>query len=102
MKIKNIFTKFFGKKLKKLPVNIKETYELVVHNDNVNSFDNVINSLIDICEHDTIQAEQCAMLIDRVGKIDVRHGDLYDMMVLQDKLKKRGLNVSIDTAIIEE
>lgn len=102
MKIKNIFTNFFGKKTKKIEVKYIDTFELIVHNDDTNSFNSVIDSLIDVCDHDNMQAEQCAMLIHRVGRIDVRHGELFDMIVMQEKLKKRGLIASVEATLIEE
>ncbi len=42
--------------------------KLVIHNDDVNTFDWVADALIDICNHTTVQAEQCAMIIHTKGK----------------------------------
>ena len=47
---------------------------LVVHNDEVNTFDWVIQSLVEICRHSVEQAEQCAMIIHFKGKYAVRQG----------------------------
>jgi ATP-dependent Clp protease adaptor protein ClpS len=42
--------------------------EIVLHNDDVNTFDHVIETLIRVCKHDAIQAEQCALLVHYKGK----------------------------------
>lgn len=69
---------------------------LVLHNDNVNSFDYVINCLCEVCDHDAIQAEQCAFLTHFKGKCQVKVGELDDLLLLQNRLKNKNLNVSID------
>ncbi|MCL5129555.1 MULTISPECIES: ATP-dependent Clp protease adaptor ClpS [unclassified Algibacter] len=51
--------------------------EIVLHNDDVNTFDHVIDTLIYACEHTPEQAEQCAMLVHYKGKCTVKTG-LYD------------------------
>lgn len=70
-------------------------YTVIVHNDNVNTFDNVINSLVEICNHDTLQAGQCAMLIDKCGKTDVKSGRVEDMTHISSLLKERGLRTEL-------
>jgi ATP-dependent Clp protease adaptor protein ClpS len=52
---------------------------LIVFNDDVNTFDHVIESLVKVCRHDSIQAEQCTNIIHYKGKCDVKKGD-YDML----------------------
>ena len=39
------------------------SHEIVLHNDDVNTFDHVIDTLIRVCKHDDLQAEQCAILV---------------------------------------
>lgn len=51
--------------------------EIVLHNDDVNTFDHVIETLIYACDHTSEQAEQCAMLVHYKGKCTVKTG-LYD------------------------
>jgi ATP-dependent Clp protease adaptor protein ClpS len=46
-------------------------YEVIVHNDNVNTFDHVINCLMDICGHNNLQAQQCALITHTRGKCSV-------------------------------
>ncbi|NOZ45470.1 MAG: ATP-dependent Clp protease adaptor ClpS [Chlorobi bacterium] len=69
---------------------------LILHNDDVNSFDFVIESLIDICQHKMEQAEQCAFITHYKGKCDIKKG-VFDVLVpIKDKLAQLGLSVTID------
>lgn len=59
-----------------------KNYCLVLFNDDVNSFDFIVESLIDICDHDPIQAEQCTFIAHHKGKCEVKlgaHSQLEDM-----------------------
>jgi ATP-dependent Clp protease adaptor protein ClpS len=69
---------------------------LILHNDEVNTFDFVIESLVDICNHNEIQAEQCAFITHFKGKCDVKKGDIDSLKPLKDKLISKGLSVTID------
>ena len=55
---------------------ISNSYSLVLYNDDVNTFDHVINCLIRICQHDVVQAEQCAWLVHNRGKCNIKSGKL--------------------------
>jgi len=69
---------------------------LILHNDDVHTFDYVIDSLMDICHHEILQAEQCAYIVHHNGKCDVKNG-AYDVLhPMKDKLTSRGLSVTID------
>ena len=52
-----------------------EKSELLLYNDDVNTFDHVINMLCKYCEHDLIQAEQCAWIVHNNGKCMVKRGE---------------------------
>lgn len=54
-------------------------YEIMLYNDDVNTFDFVINSLVDICKHTLEQAEQCTFLVHYKGKCAVKTGE-YDAL----------------------
>ncbi len=69
---------------------------LVLHNDEVNTFDYVMETLVDICDHSLTQAEQCATITHYKGKCEVRSGSLSDMKELRYKLISRGLKASVD------
>jgi ATP-dependent Clp protease adaptor protein ClpS len=53
--------------------------EIVLHNDDVNTFDHVIETLIRVCKHDALQAEQCALLVHYKGKCTVKTGTLEEL-----------------------
>ena len=74
----------------------EETCVLIVWNDDVNTFEWVIETLIDICGHSTEQAEQCAIIIDAKGKYAVKEGS-YDTLKPQcDAITERGINATVD------
>ena len=70
--------------------------ELVVHNDDVNTFDHVIMSLVEICRHDPIQAEQCAWIVHHNGKCGVKRGTFDQLEPMCTALLDRGLSAVID------
>lgn len=70
-------------------------HHLVLHNDDVHTFDFVIESLIDICHHSWEQAEQCTMLVHYKGKCRVKTGDMELLKPMHQKLIKRGLTSEI-------
>lgn len=69
---------------------------LVVHNDDVNTFDWVIQSLIEICNHSLHQAEQCAYIIHHKGKYAVREGNRRTLSPMREQLVDRGINATIE------
>jgi ATP-dependent Clp protease adaptor protein ClpS len=83
--------------LEKLEVDsqLGPQHELVLWNDDVNTFDFVIECLIDICEHTLEQAEQCTLLIHYKGKCVVKTGNLEDLKPRCTKLLNKGLSAEI-------
>lgn len=73
----------------------KKHNSIVIYNDDVNTFDFVINSLIEVCEHNLIQAEQCTFIIHYKGKCEVKKGDFTELRPIRNELTKRGLNAVI-------
>jgi ATP-dependent Clp protease adaptor protein ClpS len=69
---------------------------LVLHNDEVNTFDFVIESLIEVCEHTTEQAEQCTYLVHYKGKCDVKSGSFDFLRPMRSALVDRGLKATIE------
>ena len=69
---------------------------LIIHNDEVNTFEWVIECLMEICKHDAVQAEQCTLLIHFKGKASVKQGSLEELQPMKDALCDRGINVTID------
>lgn len=73
---------------------IKEK-SLILFNDDFNTFDFVIETLVDICGHDFLQAEQCAYIVHYKGKCDVKHGAYEKLEPLCSELLRRGLTAEI-------
>jgi len=70
---------------------------LIVYNDTVNSFENVIESLMEVCEHTYEQSEQCAWIIHNKGKYAVKSGVDHDkLLAMQAALILRGLQAEVE------
>ncbi|MPN62325.1 ATP-dependent Clp protease adapter protein ClpS [bioreactor metagenome] len=72
-----------------------DVYKLVLWNDDVNTFDYVIESLMEICGHTLEQAEQCTILVHYKGKCTVKTGTLELLKPMHEKLISRGLTSEI-------
>ena len=72
-----------------------EVYKLVLWNDDVNTFDYVIEALIEICGHTLEQAEQCTILVHYKGKCTVKTGSLEILKPMHEKLISRSLTSEI-------
>ncbi|MDQ2862715.1 MAG: ATP-dependent Clp protease adaptor ClpS [Bacteroidota bacterium] len=70
--------------------------QLVVWNDEVNSFDWVIATLIEICGHSSEQAEQCAMIIHTKGKYAVKDGSYDVLKPMCDAITERGIGATVE------
>lgn len=69
---------------------------LILHNDEVNTFDYVIETLVDVCKHDFVQAEQCVMITHYKGVCDVKKGSFRELKYIKDEIVERGLKATID------
>ncbi|MCG2418109.1 ATP-dependent Clp protease adaptor ClpS [Aequorivita sp. F47161] len=69
--------------------------EIVLYNDDVNTFDHVINSLIFACEHTPEQAEQCSIIVHYKGKCTVKTGEFSDLKPRCSMLLEAGLSAEI-------
>lgn len=69
--------------------------EIVLFNDDVNTFDHVIESLVAICNHTHEQAEQCALLVHYKGKCTVKTGSYDELEPLCSRLLEVGLSAEI-------
>ncbi len=70
-------------------------HQIIVHNDEVNTFDWVIESLMDVCEHTPEQAEQCTIIIHYKGKCDVLTGEYDYLKPKCTELLNRGISAEI-------
>lgn len=69
--------------------------EIVLFNDDVNTFDHVIDTLIDACDHTPEQAEQCSLIVHYKGKCTVKTGPMEDLKPRCSKLLEAGLSAEI-------
>lgn len=75
---------------------ISKPWKLILHNDQINSFDWVITCLMKICGHEYEQANQCAHLVHFKGECDVKYGDYEKLSVMKEKLQNAGLSVTLE------
>ncbi len=71
-------------------------HDLIVYNDDVNSFDFVISVLIEVCGHTPEQSEQCTLLIHYKGKCCVKHGGWDKLVAMRNALCERGLSAEVE------
>lgn len=70
-------------------------YSLVLFNDDFNKYEFVVESLIEICRHDPIQAEQCTFIAHHKGKCDIKIGRLEQLEDLKQEFNIRGIRTVI-------
>lgn len=71
-------------------------FQIVVWNDDVNTFEWVIETLVDICGHSYEQAEQCAFIIHHSGKYAVKNGTYDDLRPMCDAILDRGISATLE------
>ena len=74
---------------------VGNNHEIVLFNDDVNTFDHVIDTLIRVCDHTAEQAEQCALLVHYKGKCTVKTGDLKELKPQCTALLNAGLSAEL-------
>lgn len=74
----------------------EDSYHLIVWNDEVNTFEWVIQTLMEVCDHSPEQAEQCAFLIHYKGKYAVKHGSFKDLKPQCEAITDRGIGATIE------
>lgn len=73
-----------------------KTKAIILYNDDYNTFDHVINCLVKYCDHNPIQAEQCALLVHHTGRCDVKHGSYDKLKPMCEALLENGLTAKIE------
>lgn len=73
-----------------------ESKDLIIYNDDVNTFDFVIESLVKICDHSSIQAEQCTWIIHHNGKCSVKRGVFEKLKPMAEAFLDRGISAKIE------
>jgi ATP-dependent Clp protease adaptor protein ClpS len=79
-----------------LEVNTDREQSLILYNDDYNTFDWVIESLMKVCNHDPLQAEQCSLIVHYRGKCAVKDGSYDRLKPMKEALTDRGLNAVIE------
>lgn len=72
-----------------------KSHSLILYNDDYNTFDFVIKSLIDVCKHDEMQAENCALIAHYKGKCPVKNGSYEELKSYYSEMTNRKLSVEI-------
>ena len=80
-------------------VDTDSPLQLILWNDQVNTFEWVIVTLIEICGHSEEQAEQCAYIIHTKGKYGVKKGDYDTLKPMCDSITDRGIGATIETVV---
>lgn len=76
--------------------DFEKSYQLVIWNDELNTFQWVIETLIEVCKHSEEQAEQCAMLIHTKGKYAVKNGSYDELKPQCDAITERGIGATLE------
>jgi ATP-dependent Clp protease adaptor protein ClpS len=70
--------------------------QIVLYNDDVNTFEHVIHCLMKYCKHEIHQAEQCAMIVHYNGKCGVKNGTYEELKPICEALLEKGLSAKIE------
>lgn len=73
----------------------KKLNEIVIYNDDFNTFQYVIDTLIKVCGHEALQAEQCTLMIHYNGKCAVKKGEYKKLKPICENILERGLTAEI-------
>lgn len=76
-----------------------EGYQLIVWNDDVNTFEWVIETLMEVCGHTHEQAEQCSLIIHFKGKCAVKNGDYETLKPMCDAITERGIGATVEELV---
>lgn len=72
-----------------------ESHDLIVFNDDVNTFDHVANILVKVCRHTREQAEQCTLIIHYKGKCAVKKGSQEELKPMCEAILEAGIQATI-------
>ena len=77
--------------------NIQPPSSLILFNDEVNDYQFIIDTLIEVCEHNSCQAEQCTLIAHYKGKCHVKSGSLQSLRLMRNELLQRGVSATIES-----
>lgn len=75
---------------------VAKNHELILYNDDFNTFDYVIETLVRVCKHDELQAEQCSFIVHYNGKCTVKTGAYEKLIPMCVALQNAGLSAEIE------
>ena len=81
--------------LDEVSVDTDTENQLIVFNDDVNTFDHVIKALIEVCKHTAEQAEQCTIIIHYKGKCSVKMGAFDELVPMRNAICDRGISAEV-------
>ncbi|HCC70975.1 MAG TPA: Clp protease ClpS [Bacteroidales bacterium] len=76
-------------------VEDKTGYTLILFNDDYNTFDHVIEALVEICGHDPVQAEQCALIVHHKGSCEIKSGMRKILLSMRTEMLNRNLTCEV-------
>lgn len=82
--------------VKEVKEEIKRQQQIVLYNDDLHTFDFVIEALVELCKHNLVQAEQCTYLVHFKGKCAVKNGSYEKLKPICSALLNRGLTAEIE------
>jgi ATP-dependent Clp protease adaptor protein ClpS len=80
-------------------VDEEEPFHLIVWNDEVNTFEWVIETLVEVCQHSYEQAEQCAYIIHFQGKYAVKQGSYDELKPMCNSITERGIGATVEAMV---
>lgn len=100
---RKLFNMPLGQTLEDIDVDVEisttKPFQLIVWNDEVNTFEWVIETLQEVCGHSHEQAEQCAYIIHFKGKYAVKQGDYDELKPQCDAITERGIGATIEALV---
>ncbi len=90
------YTKYDSREETGLLTDVEEPCNLIVWNDEVNTFEWVIETLVDVCGHSFEQAEQCSYIIHFQGKYAVKQGSYDELKPMCDAITDRGIGATVE------
>ena len=82
-----------------IEADVQDPLQLIVWNDEVNTFEWVIETLVAVCQHSHEQAEQCAYIIHFRGKYAVKQGEYDELKPMCDAITERGIGATLETVL---
>ena len=93
---KAMLAQYKTEKYFELEEELVDIKQLILYNDDVNTFEHVIDSLIKVCGHESVQAEQCAHIVHNNGKCTVKAGEFEKLLPMCVALHDRGISAEIE------